>query len=38
LGTDGLRDAGDAVAAKQFEKTFLYLGYETGSGKDQSRV
>ena len=38
LRTDGLRDAGEAVAAKQFEKTFLYLGYETGSGKNQSRV
>lgn len=38
LRTDGLGDAGEAVAAKQFEKAFLDLGYETGSGKDKSRV
>ena len=36
--TDRLGDAGKAVGAKQFGKTFLYVGHETRPRKDESRI
>ena len=36
--TDRLGDAGKAVGAKQFGKTFLYVGHETRARKNKSRI